>query len=63
MHVFCLLCMTVVLQERTHQTLLNGVEHFDKATMKHTETSEKVVLPDKDGEYILINWGKFGIRS
>lgn len=42
--------MSVMLQERTHQTLLNGVEHFDKTTMKHTETTEKVILPDKEGE-------------
>lgn len=39
----------VVLQEKVHQNLLNGVEHFDKATMKHAETQEKNPLPDPEG--------------
>lgn len=42
----------VVQQEKTHQNFLSGVEHFDKSTMKHTETSEKVVLPNTEGLYI-----------
>lgn len=40
----------VVLQEKVHQNLLNGVEHFDKATMKHAETQEKNILPDPQGK-------------
>lgn len=48
-----LLCMLAVLQEKTHQTFLNGLECFDKTTMRHTETSEKVVLPNKEGMFIL----------
>lgn len=43
--------MTVVLQEKTHQNLLNGLEHFDKTTMKHTTTAEKIILPDSEGEW------------
>lgn len=46
-----LLCMLAVLQEKTHQTLLSGVEQFDKSTMRHTETSEKVILPNKEGRF------------
>lgn len=38
-----------VQQEKTLQNLLNGVEHFDKSSMKHTTTAEKVVLPDSKG--------------
>lgn len=45
-----LLCMLAVLQEKTHQTLLNGVEQFDKTSMRHTETTEKVILPNKEGK-------------
>lgn len=45
-----LLCMLAVLQEKTHQTLLTGVEQFDKASMRHTETAEKLVLPNKEGK-------------
>lgn len=41
--------MTVVLQEKTHQNLLNGVEGFDKSSMKHATTAEKIVLPDVAG--------------
>lgn len=46
-----LLCMLAVLQEKTHQTLLTGVEQFDKASMRHTETAEKLVLPNKEGKF------------
>lgn len=49
-----LLCTLAVLQEKTHQTLLNGVEQFDKATMRHTETAEKVILPNKEGKLKLL---------
>lgn len=40
-----------VQQEKAHQNLLNGVEHFDKSTMKHTTTEEKNPLPDPAGTY------------
>jgi hypothetical protein len=43
-------CTSVVQQERVHQTLLEGVEQFDKASMKHTETQEKNPLPDPEGK-------------
>lgn len=36
--------------ERVHQNLLNGLEDFDKSTMKHTETLEKVCLPNSEGK-------------
>lgn len=41
--------MLVVLQEKNHLNLINGVEHFDKSTMKHATTEEKVILPDTEG--------------
>lgn len=41
--------MLVVLQEKNHQNLLNGVESFDKSSMKHAATAEKIVLPDIAG--------------
>lgn len=49
MHVFC----KVVAAEKIHQTLLTCVEHFDKATMKHTETEEKNPLPPVEGLFKL----------
>lgn len=39
----------MVQQEKVHQNLLNGVEHFDKTTMKHATTTEKNTLPDPEG--------------
>lgn len=35
--------------EKTHQNLLSGVEHFQKSTLKHAETQEKIILPDPAG--------------
>jgi len=35
----------VITQEKTIQ----NVEGFDKSKLKHTETAEKVVLPDQQG--------------
>lgn len=43
--------MLVVLQEKNHQNLLNGVEGFDKSSMKHATTAEKIVLPDVAGTH------------
>jgi Thymosin beta-4 family len=45
----------VVHQEKTQQNLLHGVESFDKAALKPTETQEKIVLPDPEGNYFLKN--------
>lgn len=42
---------SVVQAEKQHQNLLNGVEHFDKSCMKHTETAEKNPLPPIEGLY------------
>lgn len=51
-----LLCMSAVQQEKTHQTFLTGLEQFDKATMRHTQTAEKVILPNKEGKlHALLN--------
>lgn len=59
MSCFCLLfCLNFVLffaiikavaAEKAHNELISGVEHFDKAKMKHTETSEKNPLPPMEG--------------
>lgn len=40
-----------VAAEKTQQTLIAGIEKFDTASLKHTETQEKNPLPDKDGMY------------
>ena len=32
------------------QKLVSGIEGFDPAKLRHTETQEKNPLPDKDGE-------------
>lgn len=45
--------MIVVQQEKTHLNLINGVEHFDKTTMKRTTTAEKIILPDNEGTLLL----------
>jgi len=42
--------LSVVRQEKVHQSLFNGVEHFDKTSMKHAETVEKNPLPDPAGK-------------
>lgn len=34
---------------KAHSELISGVEHFDKAKMKHTETTEKNPLPEMEG--------------
>lgn len=39
-----------VAAEKTQQTLIAGIEKFDTANLKHTETQEKNPLPDKEGE-------------
>ena len=38
--------------EKTHQTLLQRVESYDKSTLKPAETIEKVVLPAKEGNFL-----------
>jgi len=46
----------VITQEKTIQ----NVEGFDKTKLKHTETAEKVVLPDKQGIFCSLSvwlWG------
>lgn len=41
-----------VKQEKQHEELIQGVEAFDKNQgLKHTTTSEKVVLPSAEGVY------------
>jgi len=47
--VCCIVVRLVVEQERVHHNLLKGVEGYDKDSMKHTETQEKVCLPDPEG--------------
>lgn len=43
------LCLLDVAAEKTQQTLMSGIEKFDPSSLKHTETQEKNLLPDKDG--------------
>lgn len=35
-------------RKKTQQAILKGVEDFDTANLKHTETQEKMVLPDNE---------------
>ena len=37
-------------QEKTHQNLLQGVESYDKTALKPTDTVEKIILPDPEGD-------------
>lgn len=39
-----------VMAEKSHQQFINGVEAFDKSSMKRTETEEKNPLPDQTGK-------------
>lgn len=39
----------MVAAEKAHLNLINGVEHFDKSSMKHTTTEEKNQLPPIEG--------------
>lgn len=36
--------------EKAVETVLKGIEGFDPSQLKHTETQEKVVLPDAEGK-------------
>lgn len=49
--MLCICTNLVVQQEKTLQNLINGVEHFDKSSMKHATTEEKNILPDSKGAY------------
>ena len=55
LHVPILFWLAAVMQEKVHQNLISGVEGFDKASMKHTTTQEKNVLPDPEGSKFLMS--------
>lgn len=38
-----------VAQERTHNALIAGVENFKPSSLKRTDTKEKIVLPNAQG--------------
>lgn len=40
--------------EKTEKALKDGIEHFDQTKLKHTETTERNVLPDNEGLYFLL---------
>lgn len=40
-----------VAAEKTQKALIQGVEGFDTAKLKHAETHEKTILPDKFGKF------------
>lgn len=46
--------LTDVAAEKTQQTLMSGIETFDPSSLKHTETQEKIFLPDMDGQYHIL---------
>jgi len=43
-----------VQAEKTQQAVLKGVETFDTKALKHTETQEKIILPDQEGDLLCI---------
>lgn len=42
---------TVEKSGMKHDMVMYGVSNFSKDKLHHTKTEEKVVLPDKDGEF------------
>lgn len=40
--------LVVIQMEKGQQQLLSGIENFDTAKLKHTETQEKNPLPTKE---------------
>ena len=54
--------------EKTHQSIFEGVTAYDKASLRHTETHEKVALPDKEGRNLVgfaikkINLNNMGLK-
>lgn len=43
-----------VAAEKAHISLITGVEHFDKASMRHAETEEKNALPPIEGIFACV---------
>lgn len=43
-----------VKQEKQHNDLIHGVETFSPHKLKHTDTLEKVILPNAEGMYSLV---------
>ena len=39
--------------EKNRQNILQGVENYDKATLKPSETLEKSILPAKEGNNLM----------
>ena len=37
--------------EKARESIFKGVEGFDANKLKNVETQEKIILPDKDGNY------------
>lgn len=46
--------------EKKHNDFIHGVENFSTNKLKHTDTLEKVILPNADGTYFL--WLLFSAR-
>ncbi len=49
--------------EKAVETVLKGIEDFDPSVLKHTETQEKVVLPDAEGKRSVVVYPKRHIYS
>ena len=49
--------------EKAVETVLKGIEDFDPSVLKHTETQEKVVLPDAEGNRSVVVYLKRHIYS
>ena len=40
--------------EKAQQAVLKGVEDFDPSQLKHAETQEKIILPDAEGNVVVV---------
>lgn len=50
--ILALACYYVdVALERTHNALIAGVENFQPSSLKRTDTKEKIVLPNAEGNF------------
>jgi hypothetical protein len=43
-----------VATEKAQQAVLKGVEDFDPSQLKHAETQEKIILPDAEGNVVVV---------
>ena len=49
----CFAIFLEVATEKAQQAIFKGVEDFDQSQLKHTETQEKIILPDAEGNIVV----------